>query len=264
MRGREPATSHAPRIRTLHRFTFAESAKRHAMPALPEGPRCDARRHDYQQPYGSSSFPPVSATRLDLVHRGLILNYATLGYNCLEGLIAIAAGLAAGSVALVGFGLDSLIEVSASGAALWRLYSDRDAGRRERAERLTIRAIGALFLALAAYVAADALRALLTRAAPEESIVGIVLALLSLIVMPLLAGAKRRVAFAMGSGALAAEAKQTLFCTYLSAILLAGLLLNAVVGWWWADPVAALVMVPIIAREGVEGIRGRSACADCS
>ena len=210
------------------------------------------------------SFPHMSAPRLLLVRRGLRLNYATLGYNCLEGLIAIAAGLAAGSVALVGFGLDSLIEVSASGAALWRLYSDRDAERREHAERLTIRAIGVLFLALAAYVAADALRALLTRAAPEESIVGIVLALFSLIVMPLLAGAKRRVAFAMGSGALAAEAKQTLFCTYLSAILLAGLLLNAVGGWWWADPVAALVMVPIIAREGVEGVRGRSACADCS
>lgn len=205
----------------------------------------------------------MSAPRLLLVRRGLRLNYATLGYNCLEGLIAIVAGLAAGSVALVGFGLDSLIEVSASGAALWRLYSDGDAERRERAERLTIRVIGVLFLALAAYVTAKAVQALLARAAPEESIVGIVLALLSLIVMPLLARAKRRVAFAMGSGALAAEAKQTLFCTYLSAILLAGLLLNAVGGWWWADPVAALVMVPIIAREGVEGVRGRSACGDC-
>jgi len=205
----------------------------------------------------------LSAPRVALVRRGLGLTYATLGYNCLEGLIAIGAGVAARSVALVGFGLDSLIEVSASGAALWRLYSDRDAARRDRAERVALRIIGVLFLALAAYVAADAVRALLTRAAPKESVVGIVLAALSLVVMPLLARAKRRVAFAIGSGALAAEARQTLFCTYLSAILLAGLLLNAAVGWWWADPVAALAMVPIIAKEGLDGVRGRSACADC-
>jgi divalent metal cation (Fe/Co/Zn/Cd) transporter len=208
-------------------------------------------------------FHTLSAPRVALVRRGLGLTYATLGYNCLEGLIAIGAGVAARSVALVGFGLDSLIEVSASGAALWRLYSDRDAARRDRAERVALRIIGVLFLALAAYVAADAVRALLTRAAPKESVVGIVLAALSLVVMPLLARAKRRVAFAIGSGALAAEARQTLFCTYLSAILLAGLLLNAAVGWWWADPVAALAMVPIIAKEGLDGVRGRSACADC-
>jgi divalent metal cation (Fe/Co/Zn/Cd) transporter len=205
----------------------------------------------------------MTASRPALVRRGLVLNYATLGYNCLEGLIAIGAGLAAGSIALVGFGLDSLIEVSASVAALWRLYSDRDDARRGRAERVALRTIGILFLALAAYVAADAAHALLTRAAPAESVVGIALAALSLVVMPLLARAKRRVAFAIGSGALAAEAQQTTFCTYLSAILLAGLLLNATVGWWWADPVAALVMVPIIADEGLAGIRGRSACADC-
>jgi divalent metal cation (Fe/Co/Zn/Cd) transporter len=205
----------------------------------------------------------MTASRLVLVRRGLLLNYATLGYNCLEGLIAIGAGLAAGSIALVGFGLDSLIEVSASLVALWRLFSDPDAARRERSERVALRIIGLLFLALAAYVAADAGRTLLERAAPEESVVGIVLAIFSLAVMPLLARAKRRVAFAMGSGALAAEARQTAFCTYLSAILLVGLLLNATVGWWWADPVAALVMVPIIAKEGLEGIRGHSACGDC-
>lgn len=205
----------------------------------------------------------LTASRVALVRRGLLLNYATLGYNCLEGLIAIAAGLAAGSIALVGFGLDSLIEVSASLLALWRLYSDADSERRERAERVALRVIGALFLALAVYVTADALQALLHRAAPEESVVGIVLASLSLVIMPLLARAKRRVAFALGSGALAAEAQQTSFCTYLSAILLAGLVLNAAVDWWWADPVAALVMVPIIAKEGLEGVRGRSACGDC-
>lgn len=205
----------------------------------------------------------IAGLRQSLVRRGLLLNYATLGYNSLEGLIAIAAGLAAGSIALLGFGLDSLIEVSASLAAIWRLYRDRDQPGRAQAEQVTLRIIGALFLALAVYVTADAIRALFARSAPGESIVGIVLAALSLAVMPLLARAKRRVALAMGSAALAAEARQTVFCTYLSAILLAGLLLNATVGWWWADPAAALVMVPIIAKEGVDGLRGRSVCGDC-
>ena len=205
----------------------------------------------------------IAGLRQSLVRRGLLLNYATLGYNSLEGLIAIAAGLAAGSIALLGFGLDSLIEVSASLAAIWRLYRDRDEPGRAQAEQVTLRIIGALFLALAVYVTADAIRALFARSAPGESIVGIVLAALSLAVMPLLARAKRHVAAAMGSGALAAEARQTVFCTYLSAILLAGLLLNATVGWWWADPAAALVMVPIIAKEGVDGLRGRSVCGDC-
>lgn len=205
----------------------------------------------------------TTTLREALVRRGLVLNYATLGYNSLEGLIAIGAGMAAGSIALIGFGLDSLIEVSASLAGLFRLYRDRDEHHRERAEQVTLRFIGVLFLALAAYVAADAVRALHSRIAPDESIIGIVLAALSLLVMPVLARAKRRVAFAINSGALAAEAQQTALCTYLSAILLAGLLLNATFGWWWADPVAALAMVPIIVKEGLVGIRGRSACDNC-
>jgi divalent metal cation (Fe/Co/Zn/Cd) transporter len=205
----------------------------------------------------------IILSRQSLVRRSLFLNYSTLGYNSLEGLVAIAAGLTAGSIALVGFGLDSLIEVSASLAALWRLYRDNDERHRARAELVTLRIIGALFLALAAYVAMDALQALYTRTAPDESVVGIVLAALSLGVMPLLARAKGRVALALGSGALVAEARQTIFCTYLSAILLVGLLLNATVGWWWADPAAALVMVPFIAKEGLDGLRGRSACSDC-
>jgi divalent metal cation (Fe/Co/Zn/Cd) transporter len=207
----------------------------------------------------------ILASRQILVRRGLALNYLTLGYNSLEGLIAIGAGLVAGSIALVGFGLDSLIEVSASVAALWRLYQDRDERHRDQAEKVALRVIGVLFLALAVYVAADAGRALYQRRAPDESLVGIVLAALSLVVMPLLALAKRSVAFAIGSGALVAEAQQTVLCTYLSAILLAGLILNATFGWWWADPVAALAMVPIIGKEGVEALRGRSACCDrCS
>jgi divalent metal cation (Fe/Co/Zn/Cd) transporter len=205
----------------------------------------------------------IIGVRQHLVRRGLVLNYATLGYNSLEGVIAVAAGLAAGSVALVGFGLDSMIEVSASLAAIWRLHRDRHEPARLQAERVTLRIIGALFLALALYVAADALGALYRRSAPDESYVGIVLATLSLVVMPLLARAKRKVAVAMGSGALAAESRQTMLCTYLSAILLGGLVLNATLGWWWADPVAALSMVPIIIREGTEAIRGRVACGDC-
>ncbi len=201
--------------------------------------------------------------RSALVRRSFRLNVATLAYNALEGAIAIGAGLLAGSVALVGFGLDSSIELAASLTALWRLRADLDVHRRERAERVSLRIIGALFLALAAYVAFDAAYALARRDMPSESAVGIVLAALSLIVMPVLARAKRRVAFDMASGALAAEAKQTAICAYLSAILLAGLLLNAALGWWWADPVAALAMTPIIAREGAEGVRGRSACGNC-
>ena len=215
----------------------------------------------------SGGQPPTSmggpsADRERLVRRGLVLSYGTALYNSLEGLIAIGAGLVAGSVALVGFGVDSAIELSASGAAIWRLRSDLDAERRERSERRTLRIVGALFLVLAMYVAADAARTLVYREPPRESVVGIALAALSLAVMPLLARAKRRVAVAMGSAALVAESRQTLICTYLSAILLGGLLLNAVAGWWWADPVAALAMVPFIAREGLEELRGRDACGD--
>jgi divalent metal cation (Fe/Co/Zn/Cd) transporter len=206
--------------------------------------------------------PPVTLDRGGLVRRGLVLSYATLAYNSLEAVLAIFAGIIASSVALVGFGADSLIELTASGTAIWRLHSERELRARERAERTSLRVIGVCFLALAAYVAADATASLVHRDRPEESPIGIVVATASLIVMPLLARAKRRVALSLGSGALVAEAKQTLFCTYLSGILLSGLVLNALLGWSWADPIAALAMVPIIAREGLEGIRGRSARGD--
>jgi divalent metal cation (Fe/Co/Zn/Cd) transporter len=192
----------------------------------------------------------------------LALTRATLVYNSLEGALAIVAGAIAGSVALVGFGADSLIELTASAAAIWRLHSDRNRSARERAERISLRVIGACFLALAAYVAVDATVSLLHRDQPQESPIGIGIAAASLVAMPLLARAKRRVALALGSGALVAESKQTVLCTYLSGVLLGGLVLNALLGWWWADPLAALAMVPIIAREGVEGIQGRSACGD--
>jgi divalent metal cation (Fe/Co/Zn/Cd) transporter len=183
-------------------------------------------------------------------------------YNAIEGAVALTAGAAAGSIALVGFGADSVIELASSVAALWRLHADVDPRRRARVERVSLRAIGASFLALALYVAGDAALALRGREAPHESAVGIALAAASLLVMPLLARAKRRVAAGVHSAALTADAKQTDFCAYLSAILLGGLLLNALVGWWWADPAAALVMAPIIGWEGVQGLRGRTACAD--
>ena len=203
-----------------------------------------------------------AGSRTALVRRGLALNYLTIGYNVLEAIVAIGAGIVAGSVALVGFGLDSVIEVTASGAAQWRLRADLDAARRERVERATLRIIGWSFLALAAYVAYDSVSAILQREPPERSFVGLVILALSAVVMPVLARAKRRVARAMTSRALEADAMQTSLCAYLSVIALAGVVLNAALGWWWADPVAALAMVPIIAREGMEGVRGESHCAD--
>lgn len=208
----------------------------------------------------------MSATAIDrptLIRRGKLLEWATIGYNSLEGILAVAFGLLAGSVALVGFGVDSMIEVISGVTLLWRLHADADEERRERVEQRALRIVGWSFMILAAYVTWDAVMSLVRREPPDESIAGIVIAALSLVIMPLLVRAKRRVAAAIGSKALDADATQTQLCTYLSAILLGGLLLNALAGWWWADPVAALVMVPIIAREGVEGIRGERCEDDC-
>ena len=196
------------------------------------------------------------------IQRGKLLEYITVCYNSLEGVIAVAFGVLAGSIALVGFGFDSIIEVISGFALLWRLYADVDEERRERVEQRALRIVGASFMILGAYVAYDAITSLVRRDAPDESMVGIVLAAVSLVIMPLLVRAKRRVARAIRSAALAADAAQTQICTYLSAILLAGLLLNATLGWWWADPVAALVMLPIIVKEGWEALRGEH-CDDC-
>ena len=200
------------------------------------------------------------SNRADLVRRGRHLEYFTIGYNSLEGLIAILAGLFAGSIALVGFGFDSLIEVTSGAVLLWRLHSDVDEVRRERVEAIALRIVGACFVVLAIYVSYDSIKSLIRREAAEESLVGIVLATVSLIVMPLLVRAKRKVARGIKSYALMADSKQTELCTYLSAILLGGLLLNALLGWWWADPVAALIMVPIIVKEGIEALRGETCC----
>ena len=206
---------------------------------------------------------PNVNSRPALVRRGLWLNYATISYNAIEALVSLAAGIMAGSVTLVGFGIDSVIEVTASGAAQWRLRADLDHERRERVERITLRLIGWSFLALAAYVAVDSVASLATRDRPERSILGTSILALSVVVMPVLARAKRRVARALASAALEADATQTSLCAYLSVIALVGVALNALVGWWWCDPVAALAMVPIIAKEGVEGVRRRPQCDDC-
>ena len=204
----------------------------------------------------------VDVNRSQLVRRGRYLEYFTIGYNSLEGLIAVSAGLLAGSIALVGFGSDSLIEVTSGAVLLWRLHADVDEARRERVEAISLRLVGICFIVLALYVIHDSVESLLKRQTPDESLIGIVLASVSLIVMPLLVRAKRKVARSINSGALMADSKQTELCTYLSAILLMGLLLNALFGWWWADPVAALIMVPIIAKEGIEALRGETCCDD--
>ena len=199
-------------------------------------------------------------TRAAVVRRGLQLEYLTLGWNSLEALVALVAGLIAGSIALVGFGFDSIIECSSGAILLWRLNSDADHTRRERNEQISLRLVGTTFLLLAAYVGFEAIADLVRRDAPAKSLPGILLAVVSLIVMPLLARAKRRVARALNSNALHADSRQTDLCAYLSGILLLGLVLNALFGWWWADPAAALIMVPMIAREGVNGLRGKGCC----
>ena len=191
------------------------------------------------------------------------LNTSPIAYNSVEGLASIVAGAMAGSISLIGFGLDSLIEVTSGAALLWRLHHDLNPSRREKVERTTLRIVGACFIALAVYILYDGGKALISHGAPERSTLGIIIAALSIVVMPLLARAKRRVAAGIESRAMMADSRQTDFCTYLSAILLGGLLCNAAFGWWWADAVAALVMVPIIAKEGVESLKGRACgCED--
>ena len=199
-------------------------------------------------------------TRRTITARGKQLEYFTIGWNSLEGLVAVVSGAIAGSVALVGFGIDSFIEVTSGTVLLWRMSVDADALKRERNEMLSLRIVGVCFLALALYVGYESVSDLVSREAPEHSIPGIVLACVSLIVMPVLSRAKKKVATGLGSSAMHADAKQTDFCVYLSAILLIGLLLNAMLGWYWADPLAGLIMVPIIAKEGFDGMRARACC----
>ncbi len=195
-----------------------------------------------------------------VARRGKRLEYFTIVWNTLEGLVAVVAGALAGSISLVGFGIDSFIEVTSGAVLLWRMSVDADVRERARNEQLSLRIVGGCFLGLAAYVAYESISDLVSRKAPEHSIPGIILACVSLVVMPLLSRAKKQVANELGSSAMHADAKQTDFCVYLSAILLLGLVLNAALGWWWADPTAALIMVPLIAKEGAEAIRGETCC----
>jgi divalent metal cation (Fe/Co/Zn/Cd) transporter len=201
--------------------------------------------------------------RTAVVRHGRRLEYFTIAWNALEGLVAVVAGAIVGSISLVGFGIDSFIEVTSGAVLLWRMSVDAEVQDRELNERRALRIVGVCFLLLAAYIAYESVLDLWSRRAPEHSIPGTVLACVSLVVMPLLSRAKRKVGRALGSAALHADAKQTEFCTYLSAILLLGLLANAFLGLWWADPVAALIMVPIVAKEGIEGLQGK-ACDECS
>jgi divalent metal cation (Fe/Co/Zn/Cd) transporter len=204
--------------------------------------------------------PLSTPTREQITRRGVRLEHFTIIWNSLEALVSILAGALAGSVALVGFGVDSVIESSSGAVLLWRLRAEPDERRREDAERVALRLVGISFLALTAYVVYESAQQLIRREAPQQTWLGIAIAAVSLVAMPLLARAKRGVAQQLGSGAMEADSRQTLVCAWLSAILLGGLLLNALLGWWWADPAAALCMSPLIAREGVEALRGKTCC----
>lgn len=200
--------------------------------------------------------------RIASVRRGRRLEYFTIAWNTIEGLVAVVTGVIAGSISLVGFGIDSFIEVTSGAVLLWRMSVDARESERERNERRALRIVGFCFLVLAVYIAFESGSDLWFKRAPEHSIPGIILACVSLVVMPLLSRSKRKVGHALKSVAMHADAKQTQFCTYLSAILLVGLILNAAFGLWWADPVAALIMAPMIAKEGFEGVQGK-ACSEC-
>ena len=192
------------------------------------------------------------ADRRRLGRRAQLLAAASVGYNLVEAVIAITAGVVAGSVALVGFGLDSVVEMSSGLIILWQFRHPVPESR----ERLALRLIGVSFFALAAYVTFESARSLLGGGDPAPSPVGIGLAVASLLVMPILSWAQRRTGRALGSGSVVADSTQTLLCTYLSAVLLAGLLLNALLGWGWADPIAGLVIAAAAVKEGVEAWRG--------
>lgn len=196
-------------------------------------------------------------TRDSLVRRGLWLAALTITWNVIEAVVAISAGIAAGSVALVAFGFDSMIEVLSAWVVVWQFRGELRGGYDEERERRALRLIAITFFVLAAYVVFESLRDLLFASSDaDDSIVGIVLAALSLAVMPVLAWAKRRTAAQLGSSTLRADAQETLLCVWLSVALLAGLALNATLGWWWADPIAALVIAGFAAKEGLEAWSG--------
>lgn len=198
----------------------------------------------------------MTLTRREKLHRrGIRLEWFTIGWNVVEAFVAIAAGLIAGSVALVSFGVDSGIETISAVALLWRLYrADVHASVMERgaAERRALYLVATTFFLLATYITFEAVGALIAREEPESSVVGLALSILSLLVMPTLAYLKQRTGHELGSKALQADAVETWVCAYLSLALLAGVGLNAAFGWWWADPAGALAMLPVILWQGWE------------
>lgn len=200
--------------------------------------------------------PPVDGRRQLLTRRIRMLVAATIAYNVVEAAVALTAGTLASSAALIGFGLDSVIEVASATAVAWQ-FSGHDPQARERA---ALRVIAVSFFALAAYVGVEAVRALFGAVEADPSPVGIALAALSLLVMPALSAAQRRAGRELGSRSAVADSRQTLLCTYLSAVLLVGLLLNALLGWSWADPIAALVIAGVAAKEGRDAWRGQHCC----
>jgi len=197
----------------------------------------------------------VDSERATHIRAGRKIEYLSIAWTSLEGVVGIIAGLLAGSVALIGFGIDSIIEVASSAVLLWRLS---DLPHADEREEFAHRLVGICFLVLAAYISFDALHDLITHEPPQVSYFGIVYAGACIIVMPLLARAKRRAAAKLNSDALHADSHQSDICAYLSVILLCGLALNALFGWWWADPLAALCMLPVIIKEGISGLRGES------
>ena len=197
----------------------------------------------------------TAARREELHHRGVRLEVFTVAWNAVEGVVAIGAGIATGSVSLIGFGADSFIEVISAVALLWRLRKagpNASAEERGEAERRALYMVAATFFFLAAYIAYEAVGALLSGEGPEDSTVGLVLSVVSLLVMPALAYGKQRTGREMGSEALKADAVETWVCSYLSLALLAGVGLNAAFGWWWADPVGAVAMLPVILWQGLQ------------
>jgi divalent metal cation (Fe/Co/Zn/Cd) transporter len=199
-------------------------------------------------------------SRAAAVVSGKRLEYFTVLWHLLEGVISLLAGLAAGSISLVGFGVDSLIELISGLAVLWRMKVDHRIDQRERNEKLALKFIGWSFIALAVYLIFGAIVSFVGKEAPERSPVGVAISILSLIVMPLLSRAKRNIGSRLHSPAMYADAKQADFCAYLAGILLGGLLLNYWFQWWWADPLAAMVMALIIGNEGINASTGQANC----
>lgn len=203
---------------------------------------------------------PTTAPRQQLLRRAVVLEYVSLAYNVLEAVVGLVAGVAAGSVALIGFGLDSVVESSSAAILLWRLRAERKGAHVEDVERRAVRLVALAFFALAAYIGVQSAIDLTAGARPEASVVGIVLAVTSLLVMPVLAHRKRRAARDLDSRSLEADSTQTTLCTYLSAVLLTGLIANATLGWWWADPAAGLAIAALAAKEGTQLWRTKDFC----